>query len=81
MEKLHLNSLLQMVIERANLREEEEGSGGVEEQQMYYIQLAQLVVVVALILAVWVSFISGCSCCNRSCSTMLHSSIGITSYA
>ena len=52
MEKLCLNSLLQMVIERANLREEEEGSGGVEEQQMYYIQLAQLVVVVALILAV-----------------------------
>ena len=52
MEKLHQNSLLQMVIERANLREEEEGSGGVEEQQMYYIQLAQLVVVVALILAV-----------------------------
>ena len=52
MEKLYQNSLLQMVIERANLREEEEGSGGVEEQQMYYIQLAQLVVVVALILAV-----------------------------
>jgi len=42
----------EMVIERANLREEEEGSGSVEEQQMYYIQLAQLVVVVALILAV-----------------------------
>ena len=52
MEKLYLNHFLQMVIERANLREEEEGSGGVEEQQMYYIQLAQLVVVVALILAV-----------------------------
>ena len=45
-------SNFQMVIERANLREEEEGSGSVEEQQMYYIQLAQLVVVVALILAV-----------------------------
>jgi len=42
----------EMVIERANLREEEEGSGRVEEEQMYYIQLAQLVVVVALILAV-----------------------------
>ena len=41
-----------MVIERANLREEEEGQGSVEEQQMYYIQLAQLVVAVALILAV-----------------------------
>ena len=43
---------LQMVIERSNLREEEKGSGGVEEEQMYYIQLAQLVIVVALILAV-----------------------------
>ena len=45
---------LQMVIERSNLREEEKGSGGAEEEQMYYIQLAQLVIVVALILAVWV---------------------------
>ena len=41
-----------MVIERANLREEEDGEGGLEDQQIYYIQLAQLVVVVALILAV-----------------------------
>ena len=46
-----------MVIERSNLREEEKGSGSVEEQQMYYMQLAQLVIVVALILAVSVSFI------------------------
>ena len=46
---------LQMVIERSNLREEEKGSGGAEEEQIYYIQLAQLVIVVALILAVWVS--------------------------
>ena len=43
---------LQMVIERSNLREEEKGSGGAEEEQMYYIQLTQLVIVVALILAV-----------------------------
>ena len=43
---------LQMVIERSNLREEEKGSGGAEEEQIYYIQLAQLVIVVALILAV-----------------------------
>ena len=43
---------LQMVIERSNLREEEKGSDGVEEEQIYYIQLAQLVIVVALILAV-----------------------------
>lgn len=42
----------EMVIERSNLREEEKGSGSVEEQQMYYMQLAQLVIVVALILAV-----------------------------
>ena len=42
----------QMVIERSNLREDEKGSGSVEEQQMYYMQLAQLVIVVALILAV-----------------------------
>lgn len=42
----------EMVIERSNLREEEKGSGGAEEEQMYYIQLAQLVIVVALILAV-----------------------------
>ena len=52
---------LQMVIERSNLREEEKGSGGVEEEQMYYIQLAQLVIVVALILAVWVSKVTSVS--------------------
>ena len=52
---------LQMVIERSNLREEEKGSGGVEEEQMYYIQLAQLVTVVALILAVWVSKVTSVS--------------------
>ena len=45
----------QMVIERSNLREDEKGSGTVEEEQMYYMQLAQLVIVVALILAVSVS--------------------------
>ena len=50
-----------MVIERSNLREEEKGSGGVEEEQMYYIQLAQLVIVVALILAVWVSKVTSVS--------------------
>ena len=52
---------LQMVIERSNLREEEKGSGGAEEEQMYYIQLAQLVIVVALILAVWVSKVTSVS--------------------
>ena len=46
------NQDFQMVIERSNLREEEKRSGSVEEEQMYYIQLAQLVIVVALILAV-----------------------------
>ena len=52
---------LQMVIERSNLREEEKSSGGVEEEQMYYIQLTQLVIVVALILAVWVSKVTSVS--------------------
>ena len=52
---------LQMVIERSNLREEEKSSGGVEEEQMYYIQIAQLVIVVALILAVWVSKVTSVS--------------------
>ena len=41
-----------MVIERQKLREEEETTGKVEEQDIYYIQLAQLVVVCVLILAV-----------------------------
>ena len=45
-----------MVIERSNLREEEKKAGSVEEEQMYYMQLAQMVIVVALILAVSVSF-------------------------
>ena len=52
---------LQMVIERSNLREEEKGSSGAEEEQIYYIQLAQLVIVVALILAVWVSKVTSVS--------------------
>ena len=41
-----------MVIERQNLRQKELEEGGrVEEEHMYYIQLAQLVVIVILILA------------------------------
>ena len=44
--------LSQMVIEKKNLREEVGNTVKVEEQHIYYIQLAQLVVVCVLILAV-----------------------------
>ena len=44
--------LIQVVIEKKNLRDEKDEQKAADELEMYYLQIAQLIVVLVLILAV-----------------------------